>query len=93
MTIKKLVKNLTCQDRSSQSGVKDFFMKEFMVLTINHDTEDPVIFPPQVVMEIKALACQPPKEYGLPYSRFSSNDIAREAVKQGIVASISGTTV
>jgi len=44
-------------------------------------------------MEIKALACQLPKELGLPFSRLSNNDIAREAVKQGIVASISGTTV
>lgn len=93
MTINKLAKNLTCQDKSFQSGVNDFIMKGFMVLTINHDAEGLVIFPPQVVMEIKALACQPPKELGLPYSRFSSNDIAREAVKQGIVASISDTTV
>jgi hypothetical protein len=44
-------------------------------------------------MEIKALACQLPKDLGLPFSRLSRNDIAREAVKRGIVASISGTTV
>lgn len=44
-------------------------------------------------MEIKALACQLPKELGLPFSRLSNNDIAREAIRQGIVASISGTTV
>lgn len=44
-------------------------------------------------MEIKALACHLPKQFGLPFSRFSSNDIAREAIKQGIIASISGTTV
>jgi len=44
-------------------------------------------------MEIKALACQLPKDLGLPFSRFTRKDIAREAIKRGIVASISGTTV
>jgi hypothetical protein len=34
-----------------------------------------------------------PKDLGLPFSRLSRNDIAREAVRRGIVASISGSTV
>ncbi len=44
-------------------------------------------------MEINALACELPPRHGLPFSRLSHADIAREAVKQGIVASISNTTV
>lgn len=44
-------------------------------------------------MEVKALACELPTERGLPLSRLSYRDIAREAAKQGIVASISGATV
>lgn len=44
-------------------------------------------------MEIKALACEIPYNLGIPLSRFSHADIAREAASQGIVASISGTTV
>ncbi len=44
-------------------------------------------------MEIKALACQLPKDLGLPFSRLGRKEIAQEAVKRGIVASISGTTV
>lgn len=44
-------------------------------------------------MEIKALACELPVQRQLPFSRLSHADIAREAVKQGIVASISNTTV
>ena len=39
------------------------------------------------------MACQLPSEQGLPFSRFSCADIAREAVQRGIVASISGRTV
>ncbi len=44
-------------------------------------------------MEVKALACEIPSEAGLPFSRLSHADIAREAVERGIVASISGATV
>lgn len=50
-------------------------------------------FPPNVVVEIKALACELPAELGLPLSRLSCADVAREAVTRGIVASISGATV
>jgi hypothetical protein len=45
------------------------------------------------VVEIKALACQLPAERGLPLSRMSHTDIAREAVRSGVVAAISGATV
>jgi len=53
----------------------------------------PSLFPPKVVMEVKALACQLPCERDIPFSRLSNADIAREAVDSGIVASISGATV
>jgi len=39
------------------------------------------------------MACELPKVYGLPLSRFSAADLAREAVTRGIVASISGATI
>lgn len=44
-------------------------------------------------MQIKALACELPCDSGLPLSRFSSYDIATEAISRGIVAQISNTTV
>jgi hypothetical protein len=46
-----------------------------------------------VVVEVKALACELPWERGIPLSRFSSEEIAREVVARGIVAKISGVTV
>jgi DDE superfamily endonuclease len=45
------------------------------------------------VAEVKALACELPSERGVPLSRWSSAEIAREAIARGIVAEISGTTV
>jgi len=44
-------------------------------------------------MEVKALACQLPRESGVPLSRFSNAEIAREVVSRGIAAQISGATV
>lgn len=44
-------------------------------------------------MEIKSLACEIPRSLGLPFSRLSSADIAREAVLRGIVLAISVATV
>lgn len=46
-----------------------------------------------MVVAVKALACQLPKELGLPFSKLTHGEIARQAQKQGIVASISGKTV
>ena len=42
---------------------------------------------------MKALACELPATNGLPLSRFSTAEIAREAVRRGIVCEISGATV
>jgi hypothetical protein len=42
---------------------------------------------------IKALACELPATSGRPLSRWQCPDLARAAVEQGIVASISGTAV
>jgi hypothetical protein len=45
------------------------------------------------MISIKALACQLPKDLGLPFSKLTHDEIARHAEQQGIVASISGKTV
>ena len=44
-------------------------------------------------MQIKALACELPASQGLPLSRLSCADIAREARRCGLVATISDRTV
>lgn len=58
-----------------------------------HGGAAPAISPPEIVVEVKALACELPRERGLPFSRLSNADIAAEAVARGIVGSISGMTV
>lgn len=60
---------------------------------MNNEKEDLLFFPPNVSVEIKALACELPSEFGVPLSRFTSRDIAKLACQRGIVATISGATV
>lgn len=44
-------------------------------------------------MDVQALACELPKERGIPLSRYSTRDLAQVVVDRGITASISGTTI
>ena len=50
-------------------------------------------FPPGIVVQVKALACELPARLGLPLSRFSLSEIRQEVQAQGIVAKIGGTTL
>src|SRR3989337_3367560 len=53
----------------------------------------PRFFPPEGVVQGKAIACELPATLGVPLSRLSSADIAREAQRSGIVATLSDKTV
>ena len=43
-------------------------------------------------MQVNALACERPEQSGVPLSRYSGRELAREVVERGIVASISRYT-
>jgi len=45
------------------------------------------------IVQIKALACQLPKERGVPLSRFSITEIVREIISAAIVPSVSNSSV
>jgi Homeodomain-like domain len=53
----------------------------------------PRVFTPVQVAEVKALACTLPAETGAPLSRFSSADLAAEAITRGLAETISAATV
>lgn len=44
-------------------------------------------------MQVRALACELPARLGVPLSRLSCADVAREACRSGIVATVSGKTI
>jgi len=54
---------------------------------------DRLSFPPQVVVEVKAIACELPGTLGVPFSHLSVSDIRAAAIARGVVADISGTTI
>ena len=50
-------------------------------------------FTPEQICAIIALACEDPKDSNLPLSQWSQSEVARQAVKRGIVPSISHGSV
>jgi transposase len=55
--------------------------------------DGPGSFPPSVNAQIKALACELPATTGVPLSRWSSAELARELIVRGVVGFVSAATV
>lgn len=53
----------------------------------------PATITPEQICAVVALACERPDEGGIPISHWSAADLAREAVRRGIVTSISPRSV
>jgi putative transposase len=53
----------------------------------------PATFTAEQVCAIVALACEPPSASGRPITHWSQSELAREAVKRGLVGSISQRSV
>jgi hypothetical protein len=91
--IRKSVNALIYLDRSSPNGENASLTNDWPASKKCHAAGEPALFPPEIIVAVKALACQLPKDLGLPFSKLTHHEIARQAEKQGIVASISGKTV
>lgn len=72
---------------------KRFFVERLAGLEERARPGRPRAFPPELIVEIKALACELPVTLGLPLSRLSVADVARHAERSGLVARISDSTV
>ena len=53
----------------------------------------PGVFPPEVVVTVKALACERRARAQRPLARWSMSELAAETQRTGLVASISGSTI
>jgi hypothetical protein len=85
--------DLICHVPKSASGDNASTTSASPVLKTGHARVARAFFPPDLVCEVKALACQLPQEYGQPLSRFSRTDLQRLVVERGLVAQISGATI
>src|SRR5437870_9130462 len=79
--------------RSSASGASDSAWPVCPAWRANPVAGARPAFPPSLVVQVKALACELPHRQGLPLSRFSIADLRQEVLDQGLVAEISGATV
>ena len=53
----------------------------------------PGLFPPEMIVEIKALACELPSTFRMPLSRWSTRELAAAVRESGVGADISGATI
>ena len=79
--------------KSSASGVDVSTFNAWPGSKNNRVAGDRRAFPPSVMVEIKALACELPARCGLPLARWSLSELRREAMDQDLIAQISGTTL
>jgi len=77
----------------SANGASDLLSRGFPASRLSLGAGDPPSFPPSVVVQVKALACELPHRLQLPLSRLSLSEIRREVITQGLVAEISGATL
>ena len=82
----RVVKSSACGENGSSNNV-------LRALKNAQGLDAPGVFPPDLVVQIKALACELPATHGVPISRWSAADLAREARQSGLVATISDSTV
>lgn len=80
-------------EKSSVNGANDSSWLVCLASRRNPEAGVQPAFPPSVVIEVKALACELPYRRGLPLSRFSLSEIRQEVVAQGLVAEVSGVTL
>jgi hypothetical protein len=57
------------------------------------DRVAPVPFPPELIVQVKALACELPATHQVPLARWSVDELARHVCHTGLVAQLSGTTL
>jgi len=78
-------------DAAAKRGASDKDLEKLIIGILMDDERSgaPPKFTPEQITGIIALACEPPSESGLPVSHWTPPELAREAVKRGIVESIS----
>ena len=80
-------------ERSSACGGSDSLRNVWRGWKKASARDGPGLFPPEVVVQVKALACELPSSRQQPLSRWSVAEIAAQARRSGLVATISDSTV
>jgi hypothetical protein len=57
------------------------------------DRVAPGLFPPELIVQVKALACELPATHHVPLSRWSLAELTQHVCHRGLVAQLSGSTL
>ena len=57
------------------------------------DRVAPGLFPPELIVQVKALACELPATHDLPLSRWSLDELTQHVCQSGLVAQLSNSTL
>jgi hypothetical protein len=79
--------------RSLASGVNAFLRNGWPDWRNVPDRVAPGLSPPELVVQVKALACELPAQHAVPLSRWSLGELTRHVCQNGLVAQLSQTTV
>jgi len=81
-----VVKLLAC-------GENDFLSNVWTVSKSQSARVAPGLFPPELIIQIKALACEIPAIHNVPLSRWTAADLGRYVRQSGVSATISDSTI
>jgi hypothetical protein len=88
-----LLHDWTHRVRLSANGGNDSLLLDCLASRRSPEAGVKPAFPPSLVVQVKALACELPVKLGLPLSRLSVAEIRQHVIAQGLVAEISGATL
>src|SRR5215217_4191943 len=74
----------TACPRSSGGGEVASPPSGWLVLRIERGRWSRVVFPPQQVAQVKAIACELPRDQGVPLSRFSRAELHRQVIERAV---------
>lgn len=81
--------------RAEREGASDRDLTALIARTLSDEPRSGTSpkFSPEQLTAIIAIACERPQEAGLPISHWTPGDVAREAIKRGLVKTISARHV
>lgn len=79
--------------KSSASGVSAFSKSDWPVWKNAPERVAPALFPPELIVQVKALACELPATHHVPLSRWSLDELTQHVCHSGLVAQLSSSTL
>src|SRR5258707_4675498 len=79
--------------RSSAYGVSAFLRNAWRAWKNVPDRVAPGLFPPELVVQVKALACELPAQHEVPLSRWRLAELSRHVLQNGLVGQVRQTTL